>query len=587
MQSIIQKLSAVVGEAFQSEELDAAFGAVRFSDRKDLAQFQCNGAMAAAKAAKANPRQVAEKIVAKLSGNDIFSKVEIAGPGFINLTVTDTYLTAHLGAIAADDRSGVAPLYHGETVMLDYGGPNVAKPMHVGHLRSSIIGDSVRRILHFAGYRTVGDIHMGDWGTQMGMMISELELQHPDWPYFDPAKTSGYPTQSPVTMEDFETIYPRVSALCKEDPARLELSKKAVVDLQNKRPGYYALWQQFVAVSLVSMKQNFAALNVHFDLWKGETDVHDLIAPMVDKMRADGYAVQSEGATVVHVKKNDDNKEYPPLILYKSDGGVLYGTTDLATLVERQRDFQPIKVIYVVDKRQALHFEQVFRAAKLTKIVPETTELIHVGYGTMNGTDGKPFKTRAGGVMKLEDLISMGVEKAEERLAEVEAVKGFSAEERSDIAHKVAIAAIKFADLQNTCTADYVFDLDRMTSFEGKTGPYLLYQTVRIRSLLEKAGIDANFTAPIQITDADRALWLTMTELPGVIEAAAKNYTPHVLCDHAFRLAQEFSSFYAANYILTEEDVAKKQSWLMLCVAIYRQLELLLTLLGLLLPRRM
>jgi arginyl-tRNA synthetase len=587
MQSIIQKLSAVVGEASQSEELDAAFGAVRFSDRKDLAQFQCNGAMAAAKAAKANPRQVAEKIVAKLSGNDIFSKVEIAGPGFINLTVTDTYLTAHLGAIAADDRSGVAPLYHGETVMLDYGGPNVAKPMHVGHLRSSIIGDSVRRILHFAGYRTVGDIHMGDWGTQMGMMISELELQHPDWPYFDPAKTSGYPTQSPVTMEDFETIYPRVSALCKEDPARLELSKKAVVDLQNKRPGYYALWQQFVAVSLVSMKQNFAALNVHFDLWKGETDVHDLIAPMVDKMRADGYAVQSEGATVVHVKKNDDNKEYPPLILYKSDGGVLYGTTDLATLVERQRDFQPIKVIYVVDKRQALHFEQVFRAAKLTKIVPETTELIHVGYGTMNGTDGKPFKTRAGGVMKLEDLISMGVEKAEERLAEVEAVKGFSAEERSDIAHKVAIAAIKFADLQNTCTADYVFDLDRMTSFEGKTGPYLLYQTVRIRSLLEKAGIDANFTAPIQITDADRALWLTMTELPGVIEAAAKNYTPHVLCDHAFRLAQEFSSFYAANYILTEEDVAKKQSWLMLCVAIYRQLELLLTLLGLLLPRRM
>lgn len=587
MQSIIQKLSAVVGEAFQSEGLDAAFGAVRFSDRKDLAQFQCNGAMAAAKAAKANPRQVAEKIVAKLSGNDIFSKVEIAGPGFINLTVTDTYLTAHLGAIAADDRSGVAPLYHDETVMLDYGGPNVAKPMHVGHLRSSIIGDSVRRILQFAGYKTVGDIHMGDWGTQMGMMISELELQHPDWPYFDPAKTSGYPTDSPVTMEDFETIYPRVSALCKEDPARLELSKKAVVDLQNKRPGYYALWQQFVAVSLVSMKQNFAALNVHFDLWKGETDVHDLIAPMVDKMRADGYAVQSEGATVVHVKKNDDNKEYPPLILYKSDGGVLYGTTDLATLVERQRDFQPIKVIYVVDKRQALHFEQVFRAAKLTKIVPEATELIHVGYGTMNGTDGKPFKTRAGGVMKLEDLISMGVEKAQERLAEVEAVKGFSAEERSDIAHKVAIAAIKFADLQNTCTADYVFDLDRMTSFEGKTGPYLLYQTVRIRSLLEKAGIDANFTAPIRVTDADRALWLTLTELPGVIEAAAKNYTPHVLCDHAFRLAQEFSSFYAANYILTEEDAAKKQSWLMLCVAIYRQLELLLTLLGLLLPRRM
>ena len=588
MISLVQKLSETVGAAFAGIGLDPAFGAVRVSDRKDLAQFQCNGAMAAAKAAKSNPRQVAEQIVAVLSANPVFSKVEIAGPGFINLTLTDAILAEHMGRIVVDERCGVAPLYHGETVMLDYGGPNVAKPMHVGHLRSSIIGDSLRRILQFAGYRTVGDIHMGDWGTQMGMMISELELQHPDWPYFDPARTSGYPTESPVTMEDFETIYPRVSAACKEDPARLELSKKAVVDLQNKRPGYYALWQHFVAISIASMQKNFQALNVHFDLWKGETDVHDLIAPMVDKLRHDGYAVESEGATVVHVKRNDDTKEYPPLILYKSDGGVLYGTTDMATLVERMRDYQPVKIIYVVDKRQGLHFEQVFRAAKLTGIVPAETDLTHIGYGTMNGTDGKPFKTRTGGVMKLEDLIQMGVDKAQERLSEVEAVKGFSAEERADISHKVAIATIKFADLQNTCTADYVFDLDRMTSFEGKTGPYLLYQAVRIRSLLEKAGADPeSFSADVEITDADRALWLTVSELPGVIEAAARNYTPHVLCDHAFRLAQEFSSFYAANHILTETDAAKRASWLMLCATVYKQLQLLLTLLGLLLPRRM
>lgn len=588
MISLIHKLSGIVGEAFAADGLDAVFGAVRVSDRPDLAQFQCNGAMAAAKVARANPRQVAEKVVARLAENAIFAKVEIAGPGFINLTVTDTYLTAHVSDIAKDERSGVALLYNGETVMLDYGGPNVAKPMHVGHLRSSIIGDSIRRILQFAGYKTIGDIHMGDWGTQMGMMISELEIQHPDWPYFDPNRTSGYPEESPVTMEDFETIYPRVSALCKEDPARLELSKKAVVDLQNKRPGYYALWKHFVAISLVSMKKNFEALNVHFDLWKGETDVHDLIAPMVEELQQKGYAVEDDGAIVVHVKRNDDNKEYPPLILYKRDGGVLYGTTDMATLVERQRDYQPIKVIYIVDKRQSLHFEQVFRAAKLTGIVPEATELKHIGYGTMNGPDGKPFKTRAGGVMKLEDLIAMGVGKADERLAEVEAGKGFSAEERADIAHKVAIATIKFADLQNTCTADYVFDLDRMTSFEGKTGPYLLYQAVRIKSLLDKAGIDAaTFNAPVQITDADRSLWLSLSELPGVIENAARNYTPHVLCDHAYRLAQEFSSFYAVNHILTETDEAKKQSWLVLCLSIYRQLELLLTLLGILLPRRM
>ncbi len=588
MISLIQKLSDTVGAAFAAADLDPAFGVVRVSDRPDLAQFQCNGAMAAAKAARSNPRQIAEKIAATLSANPVFKKVEIAGPGFINLTLTDELLAEHMGQIAKDERCGVAPLYNGETVMLDYGGPNVAKPMHVGHLRSSIIGDSVRRILKFAGYNTVGDIHMGDWGTQMGMMISELELLHPDWPYFDPNKTSDYPTESPVTMEDLEEIYPRVSAACKEDPVRLELSKKATVDLQNKRPGYYALWKHFVTISLVSMKKNFAALNVHFDLWKGETDVHDLIAPMVDRLRQDGYAVQSEGATVVHVKRNDDTKEYPPLILYKSDGGVLYGTTDMATLVERMRDYNPIKVIYVVDKRQGLHFEQVYRAAKLTGIVPENVELTHVGYGTMNGTDGKPFKTRAGGVMKLEDLIAMGVGKANERLNDVEAVKGFSDEERSDIAQKVAIAAIKFADLQNTCTADYVFDLDRMTSFEGKTGPYLLYQSVRILSLLDKAGVDPDtFTADVEITDADRALWLSVSELPGVIEAAAKNYTPHVLCDHAFRLAQEFSSFYAANHILTEENAAKRASWLLLCATVYKQLRLILTLLGLLLPRRM
>ncbi len=588
MQSILYKLSVIAGAAFQSEGLDAAYGLVRFSDRKDLAQFQCNGAMAAAKAAKSNPRAVAEKIVAALQTDKTFSKVEIAGPGFINLTVTDEYLQRHVSAIAGDERSGVAPLFGGETVMLDYGGPNVAKPMHVGHLRSSIIGDSLRRILQFSGYKTTGDIHMGDWGTQMGMMISELELQHPDWPYFDPAITSGYPEESPVTMEDFETIYPRVSAQCKQDAARLELSKKAVVDLQNKRPGYHALWKHFVAISLASMQKNFAALNVHFDLWKGETDVHDLIAPMVERMRQDGYAVEDDGAVVVHVKRNDDTKEYPPLILYKRDGGVLYGTTDLATLVERMRDYNPHKVLYIVDKRQSLHFEQVFRAAKLTRIVPESVELKHIGYGTMNGTDGKPFKTRAGGVMKLEDLIQMGVEKAGERLKDVEGDKGFSAEERDDIAHKVAIAAIKFADLQNTCTADYVFDLDRMTSFEGKTGPYLLYQTVRIRSLLEKAGMDPeSVIAEIRITDADRALWLTLTELPGVLEAAARNYTPHVLCDHAFRLAQEFSSFYASNHILSEADEARRASWLQLCAQVYRQLSLLLDLLGIGQPRRM
>jgi arginyl-tRNA synthetase len=587
MSSLITQLSNILGQVFESEGLDKSFGRVIVSDRPDLAQFQCNGAMAAAKSAKKNPREVAGKIVDQLKSASIFSKVEIAGPGFINLTVTDDFLKKHVEGFVTDSRCGVAPINHNETVMLDYGGPNVAKPMHVGHLRSSIIGDSIRRILKFSGFHTVGDIHMGDWGTQMGMMISELEILHPDWVYFDPHYTGEYPTESPVTMDDLEDIYPRVSALCKTDEVRLELSKKATVDLQNKRRGYYALWKHFVVISMTGMKKNFSALNVHFDLWKGETDVHDLIAPMVEDLRKRGYAVESDGATVVHVKKNDDTKEFPPLILYKRDGGVLYGTTDLATLVERVRDYNPIKILYIVDKRQSLHFEQVFRAATLTGIVRPDVELTHLGYGTMNGADGKPFKTRAGGVLKLEDLIAMGQEKALERLQEANAASDFPESERNDIATKVAIAAIKFADLQNGFASDYVFDIDRMTSFEGKTGPYLLYQAVRIKSLLDKAEYMLNKENSIIITDADRTLYLMLSELPEIIENAARNYTPHVICDHAYKLAQAFSSFYGNTHILSEQNETQRQSWLMLSQMILAQLELMLDMVGIEIPNRM
>ena len=586
--SLITQLSDKLGSAFEAEGLVKSYGRVIVSDRPDLAQFQCNGALAAAKAAKKNPRAVAEAIVARIKDDAGFSKVEIAGPGFINLTVTDGYLGAFLTDGLKDTRCTVPVVASPETIMLDYGGPNVAKPMHVGHLRSSIIGDSIRRILKFAGYNTVGDIHMGDWGTQMGMMISELEILHPDWVYFDPHYAGEYPAESPVTMEDLEEIYPRVSALCKTDEARLELSKKATVDLQNKRRGYYALWKHFVAISLHSMKKNFSALNVHFDLWKGETDVHDLIAPMVADLEKRGYAVKSEGATVVHVKRNDDDKEYPPLILYKSDGGVLYGTTDMATLVERTRDYNPSRVLYIVDKRQSLHFEQVFRAAKLTGIVRDDVELTHLGYGTMNGADGKPFKTRAGGVLKLEDLIAMGQEKALAKIQEVNAANDFSADEKNDIADKVAIAAIKFADLQNFFGADYVFDIDRMTSFEGKTGPYLLYQAVRIKSLLAKAEYRAEQSASVIVTgEADRKLMLTLTELPEIMATAVRNYSPHVICDHAFKLAQQYATFYAVTHILSEEDLQKRESWLAMSAMTLRQLELMLDLIGIEIPARM
>jgi arginyl-tRNA synthetase len=585
MLSLLSNLSELVGGAFAEQGLDPAFGKVSISDRLDLCQFQCNGALAAAKVAQKNPRLIADAVVSLLKNNSIFARVDIAGPGFINFVLTDKYLGEFLGQVALDERCGVPVFNLGDTVILDYGGPNVAKSMHVGHLRSSIIGDSVRRILSFAGYKTIGDIHLGDWGTQNGMVISELELRHPDWVYFDKDFKGPYPPESPVSMEDLEEIYPAASKACKEDETRLLKAQQATVDLQNKRAGYYALWQHFVTVSILSMKRNFEILNVHFDLWKGESSVHDLIKGMVSDLQERGFAVEDDGAVVIPVKTNEDDKKYPPLILYKRDGAVMYGTTDLATIVERVRDFNPSKIVYVVDQRQNLHFEQVFRAARRCGLVLPTTELTHAGFGTMNGRDGKPFKTREGGVMKLEDLIAMGVQKAEERLSEANIGANLSEDERRDISMKVAVAAIKFADLQNDRIADYIFDLDRLTRFEGKTGPYLLYQAVRIKSLLEKAGGARD--AKIILTDADRSLWLLLTELPEILGVATRNYAPHILCDHAFRLAQAFSAFYGNTHILSEPDEEQKASWLVLCRSVLAQIELLLGLTGVKIPARM
>lgn len=587
MTSLTQLLSTIVGSAFESLGLPSELGVVRVSDRPDLAQFQCNGAMAAAKVAKRNPREVAEGIIAALKTRPEIEKLEIAGPGFINIVLTDAFISSYLAEYSQKEKS-IIENNIGQTVVLDYGGPNIAKAMHVGHLRSSIIGDTLRRMCLYAGYNALGDVHMGDWGTPMGQIISALEIAHPEWPYFDANFTGPYPAESPVSMADLEVIYPAASNACKEDPARLDKARQATVELQDGRPGYRALWAHFIAVSIAGMKGNFEALGVRFDLWKGEADSHPFIAPMVEDLEKQGFAVKSEGAVVVPVTEESDKKEFPPLILYKSDGAVMYGTTDLATIVERVQTYTPAKILYVVDQRQSLHFEQVFRAARKSGIAPQAMELTHAGFGTMNGPDGKPFKTRAGGVMKLEDLIQMGVDKAAQRLAEAEIAKDFDEAEKTDIAHKVAIAAIKFADLQNNRSADYVFDLDRMTSFEGKTGPYLLYQAVRIKSLLRKA----NYTAPTAPTafilqDPDRPLALLLTEFPDHFANALQHYTPHILCDYVFKLAQAFSTFYGQCHILSEPDEALRSSRLALCAATVRMIETCLDLLGIEIPDRM
>lgn len=588
MKSLLQKLSDLTGEAFAAEDLPPEFGLVRISDRPDLAQFQCNGAMNAARAAKKNPRAVADAIVARIKDNPVFSKIEIAGPGFINLNVTDDFLAAHLAAMAADDRHGVAPTTSGDTMVLDYGGPNVAKAMHVGHLRPCIIGDCLRRLAVFSGYRAIGDVHLGDWGTPMGMILSELQIRHPDWVYFDSGFTGDYPAQSPVTMADLEEIYPKAAAACKEDPARMDAARQATVELQDGRPGYRALWKHFVAVSIAGIKVNYDALGVHFDLWKGEADVHDLIAPMVTALESKGFAIKDNGATVIPIKKNDDDKEFPPLILYKSDGAVMYGTTDLATIVERVQLYKPSKIVYVVDQRQALHFEQVFRAARLAGIANDGIELTHAGFGTMNGPDGKPFKTRSGGVMRLEDMIAMATDSAREQMKKANLAQDMPAAEQEKIANQIAVAAIKFADLQNQRQSDYIFDLNRFTGFEGKTGPYLQYQAVRIKSLLKKAEAQGDHPASnIAVNDETRPLVLLMTELPETIEIALRHYTPHILCDYIYRLANEFSSFYGRCHILSEPDAALKSNRLALCRAVLAQMNFTLDLLGISTPERM
>jgi arginyl-tRNA synthetase len=573
-------LSATLRRAFAAEGLSQHFGQVVLSDRPDLCQFQCNGALAAAKAAKLNPRDIAGKIVARLNGDTRFSRIDIAGPGFINLDLSDAALTDLLGAEnAAPD--------HGKTLVIDFGGPNIAKPMAVHHLRSTIIGDCLQRLYRANGWKVISDVHLGDWGLQMGQLISEVELRGLAPVYFDAAFKGPYPEVSPVTMEDLEEIYPAASAACKADPARLELARRATVDLQDGRPGYRALWRHFVQVTEQGLTREFSSLGVTFDLWNGESSVHDLIAPMLEDLKSRGLAEMSEGALVVQVAQEGDKKPVPPLILVKSEGGVLYGTTDLATVIERVRDYDPDLILYVVDHRQHGHFEQVFRGAHKAGLDGRAV-LEHVGYGTMNGPDGKPFKTRAGGAMKLYDLIAMATVEANSRLAEQGLGADYSAEEKAAIARQVGLATIKFADLSNHRTTDYIFDLERFSKFEGRTGPYLQYAAVRIQSILRKARTEGYAAvAPAIHSPEERALMLHILSKADILLAAEAKRAPNILCDYAFELAQKFSRFYAEHHILSESDLELRGQRLGLCARTLEVLRDILTLLGIEVPERM
>lgn len=587
MASIAHRLSEIVGGVFESLSLPKELGVVKVSDRPDLAQFQCNGAMAAAKVAKKNPREIAQTICDALLQNDVFSKVEIAGPGFINLDVTDDYLQIHLAAMSKDVRCGVPVLGTGQ-IILDYGGMNVAKAMHVGHLRPNVIGDCLRNLLRFAGYVALGDVHLGDWGLQMGQIISEFEIRHPEWPYFDENYKGNYPSEALFTYQDLEKIYPEASQACKDDAVRLEKARQATAKLQEGHSGYTALWQHFIDLSLKDIKDNLKPLNIEYDIWKGEACVHPLINEIAKDMAARDISEVSQGATIIPVVQEGDKKEMPPLIFFKSDGAVTYGTTDLATIYDRVKLYPDLKkMIYVVDYRQSLHFEQVFRASEKAGYTAGI-EMLHIGNGTVNGPDGKPFKTREGKAMTFRDLVNTVIEKAMARLDEAELAKDLGAEERSEISRKVGVAALKYTELSNQPHMDYIFDIDRMTAFEGKTGPYLLYQAVRIKSLLKKAEAQGfAISDTLQVNEKDRALALLLSEFPDAVELAVRQYSPHFLCEYSFNVAQAFSSFYAACHIMSEEDESLRSSRLKLCQMTYQVIEKILDILGIDIPERM
>ncbi len=613
MSDLKRSLSEAAAAAFQAAGLSPDFGRVTASDRPDLADFQCNGALAAAKSAKRNPREIAVQVVDILKTDPRLASVEIAGVGFINMRVSAQALATRANEIAADPRAGAEPLAHPRRVLVDYAGPNVAKPMHVGHLRASIIGESVKRLYRFRGDDVVGDAHFGDWGFQMGLLISaimeedafigallERLIEAPrGFSAADEAKVMAE-FASRVSLEDLDRLYPAASARQKEDPEFKEKARKATAELQNGRFGYRLLWRHFVNISRVALEREFHALGVDFDLWKGESDVQDLIAPMVRQLEVKGLLVDDQGARIVRVARPGETKkkklpdgsvvevESPdPLLVVSSEGSAMYGTTDLATILDRRKSFDPHLILYAVDQRQADHFEQVFRAAYLAGYA-EPGGLEHIGFGTMNGSDGKPFKTRAGGVLKLYDLIEMAREKARERLREAGLGAELSEEAFEDTAHKVGIAALKFADLQNFRGTSYVFDLDRFTSFEGKTGPYLLYQSVRIKSILRKAAEQKVVSGLIVVGEpAERDLTLLLDAFEGALSEAYDKKAPNFIAEHAYKLAQTFSKFYAACPILGADEDAIRASRLALAETTLRQLELALDLLGIEAPERM
>ncbi len=582
-----KKINQIIGAAFSECGYEGNFSEVLNCKLPELGDFSSVGALPAAKQFKKPPREIAQEIVNKLEGNPLFENIRIDGPGYINMKVTGTFLANSLKEML-DSVNLACTDGKKEMIIVDYGGANVAKPLHVGHLRAAIIGECLRRVAKFRGHDVVGDVHLGDWGLQMGMIIHELSLRHPEWTYFD-ENANIFPTEAPVTIEDLETLYPTASKKSKEDEDYLNACRKATTELHAGRKGYKALWQHVVNVSVADLKSDYSRLLVNFDLWLGESDAHQYLDTLIERFIKEGYAKESDGALIVEVAEETDNHNVPPVILRKSDGAALYHATDIATIYERVKDYDPSIILYVVDKRQSLHFEQVFRCVRKTKLVRDNVLLQHIPFGTMNGTDGKPFKTREGGTLKLKELISTVTEKAFSKLVDGGYGATLSDEEKRYVAECVGIAALKFGDLSNTCARDYIFELDRFLEFEGKTGPYLLYSAVRAKSILAKAGADDVAVSDVKepVSQEEFNLMLALQAFPEACEMSFRNREPMVLCEYGYNIAAAFSSMYAKTNIIRETDPERKKAMLALVKAYLRVIETVLDLLGIKAPERM
>ena len=581
--SILKSLEKDIKEYINNAGYEINNFTLETSNRRDLGEYQINDSMQLASKYHENPREIANKIVKELEKDDRLTNINIAGPGFINISLSNKFTIDFLNEMNKDLFANIDKKEH-KKIIIDYGGANVSKALHVGHLRSANIGEALKRLANLIGYEALGDAHLGDFGRPLGLVIKEIKEMYPDLPYFNPNYKGDYSeVELPITNADLERIYPLASIKAKEDEDYLEEAREITLRFQKYERGYYDLLKRIVEISKEDIKQTYKELNVEFEIWNGESDEMEYYDQLKEQCEKAGVLTDSEGAKIIEIAEEDDKAPMPPLMFIKSNGSVSYDTTDLATILERKINFNPDEIWYVVDARQSLHFDQVFRATRKAKLIDDNVVLEHIGFGTMNGKDGKPFKTRDGGVMSLKSLMELVYEETYKKITN-ESIVG---KEKEEVAKTVALAALKYADFLPFVSTDYIFEVEKFSDLEGKTGPYLLYSTIRMKSLLNKAGnIDATSITKLK-GETEKDIALNILNLPITIEKSLDTKSLNEIAEYLYKLTSSYNKFYAENKILTEEDEELKGSWLVLTNIVYNINMLLLNVLGINVPDKM